>query len=35
VRRYTVIGPVKIDIARQVGVADPSYRLHLSVGLGW
>ena len=35
VRRYTVIGPVKIDIARQVGVADPSYRLHLSVGFGW
>jgi translocation and assembly module TamA len=35
VRRYTVIGPIKIDIARQVGVADPSYRLHLSVGLGW
>ena len=35
VRRYTVIGPVKIDIARQFGVSDPSYRLHLSVGLGW
>jgi translocation and assembly module TamA len=35
VRRYTVIGPIKIDIARQIGVADPSYRLHLSVGLGW
>ena len=34
-RRYTVIGPIKIDIARQVGVSDPSYRLHLSVGLGW
>lgn len=35
VRRYTVIGPIKIDIARQVGIANPAYRLHLSVGLGW
>jgi translocation and assembly module TamA len=35
VRRYTVIGPVKIDLARQVGIADPAYRVHLSVGFGW
>jgi translocation and assembly module TamA len=35
VRRYTMVGPVKIDIARQIGVADPSYRLHVSVGFGW
>jgi translocation and assembly module TamA len=35
VRRYTVIGPIKMDIARQVGVRNPSYRLHLSVGFGW
>ena len=35
VRRYTVIGPIKIDIARQIGVVDPSYRLHLSVGFVW
>jgi translocation and assembly module TamA len=35
VRRYTVVGPVKIDIARQVGIVNPSYRLHLSVGFGW
>ena len=35
VRRYTVIGPVKIDIARQVGVDNPAIRLHLSVGFAW
>jgi translocation and assembly module TamA len=35
VRRYTMVGPVKVDIARQIGVADPSYRLHVSVGFGW
>lgn len=35
VRRYTVIGPIKIDLARQVGIANPAYRLHISVGLGW
>jgi translocation and assembly module TamA len=35
VRRYTLVGPIKIDIARQIGLADPSYRLHLSVGFGW
>ncbi|ALC15973.1 autotransporter secretion outer membrane protein TamA [Desulfuromonas soudanensis] len=35
VRRYTMVGPVKIDIARQIGVADPSYRVHVSVGFGW
>jgi len=35
VRRYTMVGPVKVDIARQIGVADPAYRLHVSVGFGW
>jgi translocation and assembly module TamA len=35
VRRYTLVGPIRIDIARQVGLADPSYRLHISVGFGW
>ena len=34
-RRYTVIGPIKIDLARQIGVTDPSYRLHISVGFAW
>jgi translocation and assembly module TamA len=35
VRRYTVIGPIKIDLARQIGVANPAFRLHLSVGFVW
>lgn len=35
VRRYTVIGPIKIDLARQVGIINPAYRLHLSVGFVW
>lgn len=35
VRRYTVIGPIKIDLARQIGVVDPAYRLHLGVGFVW
>ena len=34
-RRYTVIGPIKIDLARQVGIANPAYRLHLGVGFVW
>ncbi|PLX99086.1 MAG: outer membrane protein assembly factor [Desulfuromonas sp.] len=32
---YTLIGPIKIDVARQLSVTDPSYRLHLSVGFAW
>ncbi len=35
VRRYTVVGPIKVDVARQVGVSDPSFRLHISIGFGW
>ncbi|MFO7983729.1 MAG: autotransporter assembly complex family protein [Desulfuromonadales bacterium] len=35
VRRYTVVGPIKVDVARQIGVSDPSYRLHVSIGFGW
>jgi translocation and assembly module TamA len=35
VRRYTVVGPLRIDVARQVGVSDPSFRLHVSIGFGW
>jgi translocation and assembly module TamA len=35
VRRYTPIGPVRIDFARQLGVQDPSTRLHIGVGFGW
>lgn len=35
IRRYTPVGPVRLDLARQVGVADPGYRIHLSIGFGW
>jgi len=35
VRRYTPVGPVKVDLARQIGVADPSVRLHVSIGFTW
>ncbi len=35
VRYYTQVGPVKVDVARQVGEPDPAWRLHLSVGFGW
>lgn len=34
-RWYTPVGPVKLDLARQIGEEDPSWRLHLSVGFGW
>ncbi len=35
IRRYTVVGPIKIDLARQLGVSKPSFRLHLSIGFTW
>ncbi|MDD4457854.1 MAG: BamA/TamA family outer membrane protein, partial [Syntrophotalea acetylenica] len=35
VRYYTPVGPVRLDIARQVGEDDPSCRIHLSIGYGW
>ncbi len=35
VRYYTQVGPVKVDVARQIGEEDPAWRLHLSVGFGW
>jgi translocation and assembly module TamA len=34
-RRYTPVGPLKIDLARQLGEADPSFRLHVSFGILW
>lgn len=34
-RRYTPVGALKFDLARQFGVADPSYRLHISIGFSW
>ncbi len=35
VRYYTLIGPIKIDLARQIDRDNPSYRLHVSMGFGW
>jgi translocation and assembly module TamA len=32
VRYYTKIGGIRIDLARQVGVDHPGYRVHLTVG---
>jgi len=35
VRRYTPVGPIRVDLARQLDVPDPSYRLHIGVGFAW
>lgn len=32
VRYYTPIGALQLDLARQIGVEDPSYRVHFTVG---
>ncbi|MFH1701899.1 MAG: autotransporter assembly complex family protein [Nitrospirota bacterium] len=32
VRYYTVVGPIRVDVARQIGVRDPKFMIHLSVG---
>lgn len=34
-RYYSPVGPIRLDLARQVGVDDPSFRIHLSIGFGW
>jgi translocation and assembly module TamA len=31
-RIYTPMGPIRLDLARQIGVSDNQYRIHLSVG---
>jgi len=33
-RYYTPIGPIRLDVARQIGVRKPDYRIHLVVGIG-
>ncbi|MDY6849428.1 MAG: autotransporter assembly complex family protein [Thermodesulfobacteriota bacterium] len=35
VRYYTPVGPVRLDLARQLGEDDPSWRLHVGIGFGW
>jgi translocation and assembly module TamA len=34
-RYYTAVGPIKLDVARQIGVRKPDYRIHLIVGIGF
>ncbi len=33
VRYYTPVGPIRLDIARQVGVSDAKYRFHFTIGM--
>lgn len=35
VRRYTPIGPIRLDLARQIGNSRQRWRIHLSMGFGW
>jgi translocation and assembly module TamA len=35
IRYYTMLGAIRLDIARQISVPDPSYRLHLTLGLAF
>lgn len=32
VRLYTPVGPIRIDLARQIGESNPQYRFHFSIG---
>jgi translocation and assembly module TamA len=32
IRLYTPVGTIRLDLARQVGVKDPEFRLHFTVG---
>jgi translocation and assembly module TamA len=34
IRIYTPVGPIRFDLARQVGVKDPDFRVHFTVGFG-
>jgi translocation and assembly module TamA len=34
IRMYTPVGPIRLDLARQVGVKDPDFRIHFTVGFG-
>jgi translocation and assembly module TamA len=34
IRYYSPFGPIRLDLARQVGVSDPNWHIHLTVGLG-
>ncbi|OPY83553.1 MAG: Translocation and assembly module TamA precursor [Syntrophorhabdus sp. PtaU1.Bin153] len=32
-RYYTPVGPIRVDLARQIGTREPDYRVHVTVGL--
>jgi len=32
IRYYTLAGPIRIDVARQINVDDPGFQLHISLG---
>ena len=34
IRLYTPVGPIRLDLARQIGVKDPKFRIHVTVGFG-
>lgn len=34
VRYYTIVGPIRLDLARQIDVRKPDYRIHFTVGIG-
>jgi translocation and assembly module TamA len=34
VRIYTPVGPIRLDLARQINVPNPDFRVHFSVGFG-
>lgn len=34
VRYYTVVGPIRLDLARQINVKKPDFRIHFTVGIG-
>jgi len=34
IRLYTPVGPIRLDLARQIGVKDPDFRIHFTVGFG-
>jgi translocation and assembly module TamA len=35
IRYYTVVGALRLDAARQIGVINPSYRFHFTVGFAF
>lgn len=34
VRYYSPFGPIRLDLARQIGISDPGWHIHLTVGVG-